>query len=83
MIIKTPIDASTSHIRMPAGAKHLSVQLQDMQVQLWSDVEFADDLTDYEVRSIPTGIDSPKGFEYVSTVQVGDFVFHFYIKEAT
>jgi hypothetical protein len=69
-------------IRLPRGARPLCVQLQDETPCLWVEVEPHRAGHNAKVFIVGTGHGVPnEAVKYLSTVQMGVFVWHFYIGE--
>lgn len=69
-------------VEMPLPATLLTVQLQGQSQheapQLWAEVDPEGEKVRIEVAMIGTGHPLPEGMRYVSTIQYGSLVFHFY-----
>lgn len=85
IIWKFPIELTDEQrIEIPAGSKILSAQVQNGQICIWAIVDDSEVETEYRpVAIVGTGnklwcFD----WEFVGTVQQGDFVWHIFIKQA-
>lgn len=69
-------------LRMPAGAKVLTLQLQNGKPTIWMEVDTEEAREDRAFQMHGTGWDWHEGdgrtSAYVGTVQIGEFVWHFY-----
>lgn len=82
VIYKYPLTFSLRQkIEMPVGATPLDIQLQDNTLCMWAEVDPNEVvMRPVEVLRVNTGGESvPERMYYLSTVQVGVFVFHFYV----
>lgn len=69
-------------VEMPLPAKLLCVQLQGRNPNeaacLWAEVDPEGEKVRIEIAMIGTGHPLPDGMRYISTMQYGALVFHFY-----
>ena len=82
-ICKYPLHAGGDNfVRMPRGAHLLCVQQQGVDPCLWAEVDFDNEMATRVVTAYCTGQESDTLLEetYISTVQLGWFVVHFYDK---
>ena len=83
IIFKYPLDATfRQEVWMPANAKFLKIQVQRDQLTLWAMHDFPvtdSNLKEYRIFMEVTGrpFEEPVG-EYIDTVQVGAYVWHFF-----
>ena len=64
-------------VRMPVGADVLTAQAQKHVLTLWALSGTSPDiLQDRKFRVVPTGVEYEKPGSYLSTVQMGELVFH-------
>lgn len=72
----------TFAIVLPAGARPLTVQLQDGEPKLWAIVNPKNEDRPFTIRVAGTGhpLDSTSGHAYLGTVQMagGSLVFHYF-----
>lgn len=64
-------------IEMPPGAQLLDVQLQEGMLCLWAKVQPSEQTVARYIWMAGTGHVAPPG-EYIATVQVGPYVWHFF-----
>lgn len=79
-IYKYELEVAQEQIRaLPAKAKVLSVQAQDGRVVFWAEVDTAAPIKERKFFCVGTGWEAPPEWaEYVGTIQLGQFVWHFY-----
>ncbi len=82
-IFKYPIKTiDFQGVRMPVGAKILTVQPQFNELCLWAEVDAMADMESRTIRIIGTGhyVPETETLKYIGTVQLdgGGFVFHVY-----
>jgi hypothetical protein len=69
-------------VEIPLPAELLTVQLQGKvpheNACLWAEVDPEGEKVRIEIAMIGTGHPVPEGMRYISTVQYGALVFHFY-----
>lgn len=83
-IHKYPLEiAASQRVLMPFGAKPLSVQVKGGQVCLWAQVEDTLPKASHMVWCRGTGNDctSIAGTKHIGTVQIGEYVWHFFWEE--
>ena len=81
-IFKYSLDPTGSFIYLPAGAKILTVQVQNNQPCIWAEVDPTNYTVKRDISIIGTGHTLPKKeVTYIGTFQLfgGDLVFHVYI----
>lgn len=69
-------DRQTLEIPLPATA--IAVQLQRATPCLWAEVDPDGESVRVEIAMIGTGNLLPEGLRYISTIQNGALVWHFY-----
>ena len=83
-IYKYKLEVTDSQtIKLPLGAKILTVALQDGEPHIWSMVDTNDKYNDVEILTFGTGQDiSYHGLQYIGTYQLlsGDLVYHIFSK---
>lgn len=82
-IWKFPLDLlDRQTVEMPLPAEPLTVQLQgngpQMAACLWAEVDPEGEKVRIEIAMIGTGHPLPDGLRYISTIQFGALVWHFY-----
>ncbi len=78
---KLEIISERQRIEAPFIMKDLSIQLQNGIPCLWAAVNTDSDLILYEIIIVGTGCEVPQDAEeYIGTVQIGQFVWHFFKK---
>jgi hypothetical protein len=80
-IWKFEINLFQTIIELPAGYKIIDVQEQNGNICLWAIVDPNNELSKVETRAIGTGMNVPEGYNYLSTVQQGVFVWHIFFRE--
>lgn len=81
IIYKYPLlHADLQAIEMPRGAQVLTVQEQFGELRLWALVDPTEPTVERAIRMAGTGhpIDAGHVGRYISTVQQGSFVWHFF-----
>lgn len=80
VIFKYPLILTSRQVlRVPIYSIDLSCQLQGDTLCLWMAVDPEAALIDYPVTIVGTGHEVPKDAGgYISTVQMGEFVWHIY-----
>jgi hypothetical protein len=79
VIWKYTLDPILTTLRMPLGAKVLTVAAQDGNVCLWAECAVGVDLETRQFMAVPTGSEVYLGgTTYVGTVFLDDLVFHVY-----
>jgi hypothetical protein len=81
MIHKYPLQyAADQDVTMPAHAEILDVQLQGNELQLWARVSTMNTPVKRRILMRGTGheVPAPGEAKYISTVQEGRFVWHFF-----
>lgn len=67
-------------IRLPFFSRVLSLQNQGGVPTLWCEVNESSPPKDFEILCVGTGDNVPGcSYQYIDTVQIGIFVWHFYI----
>lgn len=65
-------------VKMPLPAQVLTVQIQAQEACLWAEVDPEGEKVLVEIAVIGTGNRLPDGMRYISTIQEGALVWHFY-----
>lgn len=79
-IYKYPLTLSErQYIEVPVGAHFMCTQVQRGAICLWAMVNTDQQTVHYEIALVGTGTPMPHGlWQYIGTVQQGDFVWHIY-----
>jgi hypothetical protein len=66
---------------MPQGAQCLTVQIQRGGACLWAIVDPAAPVVYRHVRIAGTGHPAPPEADYLGTLQMGDYVWHYFLEQ--
>ncbi|QIY82557.1 hypothetical protein HER18_02865 [Chryseobacterium sp. NEB161] len=82
-IHKYPLDLNLGNqiIKIPEEAEILDIQIQDGKPVLWAVVYDSNPLEEIEIVAFPTGVTFMNPchyYEYISTVQFGGLVIHYF-----
>ena len=70
-----------SPVMMAEGAEILSIQIQHSVIYIWAMINIEAVLVERNIAIFATGQDLPygiKGYKYITTLQIGLFVWHFF-----
>lgn len=79
-IFKYPLEITrTQKVKMPYGARVLTLQMQGDVPAIWAEVDPNAELLEYTINMYGTGWDMPDNHgRYLGTI-VEDYVWHFYM----